>query len=133
MNHSKPKLLIVDDEADQQELMSQAFLSKPKFRHYEFLYAANGKLALDQIQETDDIEIILLDINMPVMGGLEATQKLREIGCSQPIYALTAEHGSEEIRASIDAGCNGHLTKPIEIKSFYQTLAQYLPANPAAG
>ncbi len=71
-------------------------------------------------------DLILMDVNMPVLGGLEATRILREKGYDGPIYALTAEHGLEEIRASMNAGCNGHLTKPIDIEAFYEVLASCL-------
>jgi CheY-like chemotaxis protein len=67
-------------------------------------------------------DLVLMDVNMPVMGGLEATRALRERGYEGPIFALTAEHGLEEIQASLAAGCNGHLTKPIEIAEFYKVL-----------
>lgn len=74
-------------------------------------------------------DVVLMDVNMPVMGGLEATAALRAQGYQQPIYALTAEHGLEEIHASLAAGCNGHLTKPIEIPEFYRVLSECLNSN----
>lgn len=90
----------------------------------------NGQEALDQgLAETFDL--ILMDVNMPVMGGLDATRALREAGYSAPIYALTAEHGQQEIDASLSAGCNGHLLKPLELVPFYQVLAKCLPAEKA--
>lgn len=126
--HLVGHILVAEDNPVNQKLISRIITKTGA----KLTVVGDGEQALRAATD-NTFHLILMDINMPVMGGLEATQKLREIGCSQPIYALTAEHGSEEIRASIDAGCNGHLTKPIEIKSFYQTLAQYLPANPAAG
>lgn len=85
----------------------------------------NGQLALDAgLVKTYDL--ILVDVNMPVMGGLEATQALRQAGYTGPIYALTAEQGEQEVRASLNAGCNGHLTKPLDIPAFYATLSKHL-------
>ncbi len=122
MNHSKPKLLIVDDEADQQELMSQAFLSKPKFRHYEFLYAANGKLALDQIQETDDIEIILLDINMPVMDGLSLLEIIHNRNPEIIAVIISAYNDMNNIRRAMNHGAYDFVTKPLDIRDLEVTL-----------
>lgn len=88
----------------------------------------NGQEALDRaLAETFDL--ILMDVNMPVLGGLEATRALRRAGYSRPIYALTAEQGQQEVDASLAAGCNGHLLKPLEMGPFYHVLAHCLPSD----
>ena len=60
------------------------------------------------------------------MGGLEATSRLRANGYPGPIYALTAEQEEREVQACLDAGCNGHLGKPIELDKFYAVLTKEL-------
>lgn len=86
---------------------------------------ADGAQALEEALR-GNYDTLLMDVNMPVMGGLEATAALRARGFDRPIYALTAEHGSEEIQASLAAGCNGHLTKPIDVPEFYRVLSTCL-------
>lgn len=88
----------------------------------------NGQEALDRAR-AEPFDLILMDVNMPVLGGLEATRALRAAGYSRPIYALTAEQGQQEIDASFAAGCDGHLHKPLEMVPFYQVLARHLSAE----
>ena len=71
------KILVVDDEPDLQELIRQKFRSKIKAKEYEFHFAQNGAEALDKISNDGTIDLILTDINMPVMDGVELTRKLR--------------------------------------------------------
>lgn len=75
-------------------------------------------------------DLILMDVNMPHMDGICATKELRKAGYSKPIYALTAEHDQEQIDACLDAGCNGHLRKPIEMDKFLGVLNMALKRSP---
>ena len=61
-----------------------------------------------------DFDLILMDMQMPLMGGLEAVQLLRAKGFNKPIYALTANDAEKTIQQCIDIGCNGHLSKPVD-------------------
>lgn len=87
--------------------------------------AGDGKQAVD-FAAKQAFDLILMDLNMPVMDGIEATVQLRSTGCSTPIYALTAEYGQSEIETAIASGCSGHLKKPLEIEKFYAVLQQHL-------
>jgi len=70
-----PKILIVDDEEDQEQLILQRFAHKDFLRDYQFLYARNGLEALEAIRKFSDIDIALVDINMPEMDGLTLLEK----------------------------------------------------------
>ncbi len=85
----------------------------------------DGQQALDKTL-SERFDLVLMDVNMPVMGGLEATARLRANGYSGPVYALTAEQADNEIQACLDAGCNGHLGKPLELDKFYAVLTKEL-------
>lgn len=122
------KILLAEDNPVNQKLISR-LISKTGA---SVTVAANGQIALDQAM-AEAFDLVLMDINMPVMDGLTATRELKQRGCKIPIFALTAENGSEELQACITAGCQGYLSKPVEIQAFYATLAHYLPhATPVA-
>ncbi|CBL45651.1 Hypothetical protein HDN1F_20680 [gamma proteobacterium HdN1] len=91
--------------------------------------ANNGVEAL-QHAESKNFELVLMDINMPMMDGIEATKRLRAAGYQGSIFALTAESGSEEIRLCKEAGCNGYLQKPLELAKFNQVLRKALSISP---
>ncbi len=73
-------------------------------------------------------EIALMDMRMPVIGGLEATRKLREITkfAETPIVALTASTGTDDEEKQINIGCTAHLPKPIQTKELFEILTKYL-------
>lgn len=117
----KGRVLLAEDNPVNQKLI-QRVIGKTGAG---VVVVGNGQEALETAAVAP-FDLILMDINMPVMGGLEATQTLRAKGYSHPIYALTAEHGQQEIDASISAGCDGHLHKPLELVPFYKVLAKCL-------
>jgi CheY-like chemotaxis protein len=76
---------------------------------------------------TSDYDLVLMDIQMPIMDGYEATQKLRESRISVPIIALTAHAQSDHKTNAINAGFTEFLTKPIGRDLLLSALAKYLP------
>lgn len=88
----------------------------------------NGKLAVEAVAEhPDDYDVILMDIMMPVMDGLEATRAIRqELKSRIPIFAMTANAFTDDIKRSLDAGMNEHLTKPLQEKDIVKALMKYL-------
>ncbi|CBL45649.1 Hypothetical protein HDN1F_20660 [gamma proteobacterium HdN1] len=85
----------------------------------------NGKLALEQaLSKTYDL--ILMDINMPLMDGISATREIRAANNQTPIYALTAADGEQELKDAISAGCCGYLSKPVDLPVFYATMSRHL-------
>lgn len=115
------KVLLAEDNVVNQKLILR-LISKTGAT---VTLAENGQQAVE-LARAHHFDLVLMDINMPVMDGLTATRLLLEEGFTSPIYALTAEHGAEEIQACIAAGCLGHLTKPIDVADFYSKLVQYL-------
>lgn len=75
-------------------------------------------------------QIILMDIQMPVMNGYDATRKIRRMGdphkANIPIVAMTANAFSEDRQAALDAGMNDHIAKPIDMNILVSTLRKYL-------
>jgi len=95
----------------------------------ELVHVANGAEALE-LAIREPFDLILMDIQMPVMNGRDATAALREAGVNTPVIALTANVMSEDIADYRLAGCNEHLAKPIDKQRFFETLAKYLVVSP---
>jgi signal transduction histidine kinase/DNA-binding response OmpR family regulator len=116
------RILLAEDTPDNQRLISH-YIGKTGA---SVTVAGNGQIAVEMAM-ADDYDLILMDMQMPVMGGEEAVEILRACGCLTPIVALTANamKGDWEKYASI--GCEGVLGKPIRQPVFYQILARYLP------
>jgi len=93
----------------------------------ELVHVPNGAEALEKALE-EDFDLILMDIQMPVMNGRDATKALREAGKNTPVVALTANVMAEDIEDYREAGCNQHLAKPIDKRLFYEVLSRYLHA-----
>ena len=96
----------------------------------EIAVAPNGEEAFSLAME-QDFQLILMDMQMPVMGGLEATQMLRASLYPGPIVALTAHAQSYHRQEALEAGCDDFLTKPVDWDVLYQVVARYLPAATA--
>jgi len=89
-------------------------------------WARNGKEALDIIQNGEKIDLILMDIQMPVMDGLEATRKIKEIRNDLPIIAQTAYALPQDSYKCIDAGCDDYIAKPISLDEFLWKINKYI-------
>ena len=118
--HYTGKILLADDHNDNRRLIARLLSGLG----LEVLEASNGIEAVELCLEHRPV-VTLLDIQMPEMDGIQALEKLRELGCTQPIYALTANAMSHEITQYLALGFAGHLKKPIEREVFLATIAQH--------
>ncbi|TDB37711.1 MAG: response regulator [Actinobacteria bacterium] len=119
-------VLLVEDSEDNRFLML-AHLSKTP---HHVTVAENGAEAVAALESAaEPFDLILMDMQMPVMDGYEATRHIRELeqdsGAHTPIVALTAFALKEEVQKSLDAGCDDHLTKPIKKQVLLETLERY--------
>lgn len=120
---SQVRVLVVDDNHINQKV-AVALLSSLKF---EVEVANDGKEALDAVQSTH-FDIILMDVQMPIMDGLEATKKIRSLGgrlATVPIVAVTANAMTRDKYKCIEAGMNDLLPKPIEPDRFIEVVLGY--------
>ncbi|WP_373997558.1 PAS domain S-box protein [Bdellovibrio bacteriovorus] len=115
------RVLLAEDVVDNQVLLSK-YLEKAGA---QIAFANNGAEALEQALQ-GDFDIVLMDIQMPVLDGIRATKELRSRGYTRPIVALTAHAMPEEVKKSIEAGCNAHLTKPIDKKGLIEAIQKFI-------
>ena len=88
-------------------------------------HVGNGAEALDRAT-SESWDLILMDIQMPVMNGRDAARAIRDAGVNTPILALTANVMAEDVQDYRDAGCDDYLAKPIDKRRFYEALGRYL-------
>lgn len=93
---------------------------------YKIIHAKNGKQAVDMVLGDNSIDLILMDVGMPVMDGLEATKKIRETNNTIPIIAVTGYAMYEDVQNALDAGCNEYLPKPIPEKALFDILDKHI-------
>jgi CheY-like chemotaxis protein len=121
----KINVLVVDDNQINRLLINK--ILKKWGANADF--AENGREAINKIETNGNYNVVLMDIHMPVMGGLEATQIIRskpEPYFKQvPIIALTASMLSNQMGEISNAGMNGYILKPFEPKSLYEKLKKY--------
>ena len=121
------KLLLVDDD------LRNTFALSKALQKYEIdiTIADNGELALEQLNNNPDMEIVLMDIMMPVMDGYEATKKIREQERFKnlPVIALTAKAMADDRDKCINAGASDYLTKPVDIDQLVAMLKVWLQSG----
>ncbi|MFT3705977.1 MAG: adenylate/guanylate cyclase domain-containing protein [Agriterribacter sp.] len=110
------KILVADDEVDLQSLIKQKFRQKIRENIYEFIFAVNGKDALNKLKENPDVDIVLSDINMPEMDGLTLLGKLNEVSPLIKAVIVSAYGDMENIRIAMNRGAFDFLTKPINFQ-----------------
>ena len=121
---SKMRLLLVEDMEINREIAYE-ILSNMGFA---VEMAENGKEAVDKVRESSHgyYDAVLMDIQMPVMNGYDATKEIRKLEDSElakiPILAMTANAFSEDVRRAEDVGMNGHIAKPINLEDLQEKL-----------
>lgn len=122
------KVLIVDDGETNRKLV-RLMLEK---HGIETATAADGREGVDAILE-NNFDLVLMDMQMPVLDGIAATRELRERGVETPILALTANAMRVDRQQCLDAGCDGYLTKPFQTRQLLETMQDvFETARPAS-
>ncbi len=122
-------ILLVEDSADNQRIIATVL----KKAGAKVTLAENGQTAIDAVRSRESaslppFDLILMDVQMPVLDGQQATRILRESGCRIPIVALTANADDTDRQQCFQAGCNEYVTKPIDREKFLNVLAKYVGA-----
>jgi adenylate cyclase len=116
------KILVVDDEADLETLVKQKFRRKIRENTYEFIFARNGEEALQKVHEHPDLDIILSDINMPVMDGLTLLSRLPEANSLLKAIMVSAYGDMQNIRTAMNRGAFDFVCKPVDFDDLDLTM-----------
>jgi len=116
------KILVVDDETDLEVLIKQKFRKQIRERQYEFVFALNGKEALERIKEDPDIDMVFSDINMPEMDGLTLLEKLSETSPIIKAVIVSAYGDMDNIRTAMNRGAFDFICKPVNFEDLELTL-----------
>jgi len=121
------RILLAEDGRDNQRLLT----SHLRDRGAEVVIAENGQIAVD-LAANESFDLILMDIQMPVMDGYTAATMLRNLGCATAIVALTANASAEDRKKCVASGCTEYLRKPVDYRTLLTTVGQYLGKNAVA-
>jgi class 3 adenylate cyclase len=120
------KILVVDDEADLELLVKQKFRRKIRENIYEFVFAQNGEDALQKLLEHPDIDVMLSDINMPVMDGLTLLNRLAESNAILKAVMVSAYGDMQNIRTAMNRGAFDFVCKPVDFEDLDVTIEKTL-------
>ena len=122
------RVLVVEDEKDNMDLFCQIL----EFHGCQVLKAEDGREAINMAQ-SEEPDLILMDLSLPALDGWEATRTIKAIPhlADIPIVALTAHAMVGDRERALQAGCDGYISKPIEVTRFYDDLLEYLTEDAA--
>jgi CheY-like chemotaxis protein len=123
------KILVVDDEADVQPLFLQHFRKELRHHDFKFDFALSGEEALEYLKGNGlEVVLILSDINMPGMSGIDLLSKIRnEYQALSPIVMMITAYGDEEnYKQAMEKGANDFLTKPLDFNILKEKLKKIM-------
>ena len=115
------KTILVAEDNDSNYILMTYILK----RDYQFKRAKNGAEAVDMVNE-GGFDLVLMDIKMPVMDGLEATKKIKELHPDLPVVALTANAFDSDRQLALNVGCDDFLSKPVSSEKCLATIAKFI-------
>lgn len=121
-NQPRTIILIAEDEDISYLYLSSILKKEP----IDVLRANNGQEAVEICNSNQDINLVLMDINMPVMDGFEATSIIKSIRSDLPVIAVTAYAFNHTELNAKKAGCNDYLEKPVSREKLITTIQKYL-------
>ena len=121
----KYTVLVAEDE-DVNYLYIETVLENMPDHDIKIIHARNGKEAVDMFKANGSIDLVFMDIKMPVMNGLEATTLIKKMNSSVPVIAQTAYSTEYEKQKALNAGCNDFITKPIDKQKLVEVVQRFV-------
>jgi CheY-like chemotaxis protein len=119
------KILIVDDESSIKFLFSRMFKKEVKSELYELFFAEHGEEALDVLANNKGIDLVISDINMPVMDGFELLKNVVNKYPEIPVFMSSAYTDQERQDMAIELGAKKYISKPVDFPSLKEYLANF--------
>jgi CheY-like chemotaxis protein len=118
------KIMVVDDEKDVQILFQQRFRKEIKSGKIRFQFAFSAEEGLEYMRKngTTDLVLILSDINMPGMNGLDLLKKIKEMHAELPVFMITAYGDENNYRLAKEYGCDDYITKPLDFSTLKEKI-----------
>jgi CheY-like chemotaxis protein len=119
------KVILVVEDVDTNKIFFDAALRRTNAK---ILWAKDGQQAIDLFNE-NKIDLVLMDLQLPVMDGYAATREIKKVNPEVPVIAQTAHVMSGEREKCMEAGCDDYLAKPIRLQILIETLSKFLNQN----
>jgi two-component system cell cycle response regulator DivK len=119
---SGKKILVVEDTLMSFKLM-KTILSRV---HADVEHACNGASAIEMCRENDRFDMVIMDLQMPGIGGLDATREIKKFRPRLPVIAATANTFDDEEKSCREAGCDGFITKPFKFERLFEIIHDLL-------
>ena len=126
-SHIKTILIVEDEEVNYQ--YTEYLLKHMEFK-FRLLHAIDGRQAIELFEKTPGIVLILMDIKIPIINGLDVTREIKKMNQEIPVIAQTAYVKPEDKQMAIEAGCDEFISKPFKRKEFYEVIKKFLPTSP---
>jgi len=123
LDWKKYTILVAEDEESNFMYIRELLLDT----HVNLLHAENGQDAVDLCKDNSDIDLVLMDIKMPVMHGLDATMKIKQLRPRLPVIAQTAFAAGKDREMALAAGCDDYVAKPTPAEQLIDMITKYLP------
>lgn len=120
--YNRQKILIVEDNFMSYKLLEVHFTRA----NLDLLHASDGLSAMDIFKSNPDIELVLMDIQLPGMSGLDVTKSIRKINSEIPVIATTGNVFEDDKTACLEAGCTHYFAKPINFPEIFKVFDKYL-------
>ncbi len=118
-------ILVVEDE-EINYLYIQALFEEKTHPKFNIIHAKNGKEAVDICLQHKHVDLVLMDLKLPVMGGEEATRKIKLIRPDLPVIAQTAYSSQSNITQALENGCDNFISKPLDKKKLFELISNYI-------
>jgi len=120
--HFENKTILIAEDEESNFVLLETIFEKS---NANLIHAKNGKIAVEKVK-TEKIDLILMDIKMPILDGLEATRQIKQINKAIPIIAQTAYAMTDDKAKALKAGCDDYITKPIDEEKLNDILNKYI-------
>jgi len=122
---SEKHIILIAEDVETNFLFLKTILAKMNGYDFTIYRAKNGKEAITICEENETIDLVLMDIKMPIMNGYDATKYIKKIRPNLPIIAQTAYSIEEDVQKALDAGCDDFVSKPVDKKLFIAMITKH--------